>query len=188
MSVTGINKNKGHDMAKTLRVINHNPAFRYQGGSGFWHTVRNDGGVNTMGTIDPADDTTTAPIGTQGDTRGTWVWLTPVGDTSGKYDFVIETDGEADLLAQNLANMSYQFLPSNPPYNTVAPLLKDGVTENPDFDNSGNPDLIKDSIILIGDVTKAQKTNDKCKHFTVTVDGGAIAPASVKKAKAKAKK
>jgi hypothetical protein len=52
--------------------------------------------------------------------------------------------------------------PKNPAYNTVAPLLKDGVTANPDFDNTGNPELADGS-------GKANRVGDVCKHFDVNI-------------------
>jgi hypothetical protein len=65
------------------------------------------------------------------------------------------------MLRSALEEMWFAWQPKNPEWNTVAPLLKDGVTANPDFDNSGNP-------IKYGSTDHADRVGDLCKHFEVT--------------------
>lgn len=175
-------------MAKTVfRVMNSNPDFEIPAGSGFWFTNQSDGGIaiDDQGTVDDSDDTILdeqAPTATKGsDERGTWVFVSPAGLTStvgdtvnigtplekfeNMYDFEVDGDAadprtNAGMLFLGLNNESFVWLPKNPEYNTVAPLLKDGVTANPDFDNLSNP-------FLVDGTTNASKVGDVCQHFIV---------------------
>ncbi len=166
-----------------FRVINHDETFRYQAGSGFWFRANSDGGLdpdaNDDGTAD--DPVQIRPAGKSADTEGTFVWLSPegldsdVGDTiddgtplvrlENPLDFVVDGDATdptstAGVLFNALSGETFQWLPNNPPYNTVAPLLKDGVTANPDFDNSNNP-------FLPGGIAHASRTNEQCLKYTI---------------------
>jgi hypothetical protein len=163
MSVT---EKKGYTMAKTIfRFDLVQPIYEFP--YGFYVDIKSTGGTNTQGTLDPADDTYTPPAGVEGgdEERGFWVDL--------KNDF--ECDGDvavvgspANLLNKYLISQSFLFNPSNPPYNTVAPYLKDGVTENPNFDNSENPVLLTpDTSYGFGDSTRAYRTMDECRRFAV---------------------
>ncbi len=170
-------------MAKTaFRVINLNPDFEIPAGSGFWFRANSTGGVNTAGTVDPADDTVVPAGGMSNNGQpGIWVFISPadltstVGDTvnlgtplekfESPTDFFVDGDATAPhstagQLFQALLDETFIWLPKNPEYNTVAPLLKDGVTANPDFDNTGNP-------FLADGVTRADVTSSVCAHFTV---------------------
>ncbi len=139
---------------------------------GFYVDVKTTGGINTQGTLDPADDTYTAPIGVEGndEERGFWVDLKNDFDCDGD---VADAGSTAYLLNQYLLAQSFAFNPSNPAYNTVAPLLKDGVTPNDVFDNSGNPLLVTPltgpiTISPDEDITRAYRTMDNCRRFAVT--------------------
>ena len=173
-------------MAITVfRVINLDPTFRYQAGSGFWFRANSDGSllIDDQGTVDPADDVIIGdrPAGQSADTEGTFIWLSKEGLTStvgdilntgtplekfeNPQDFVVDGDAAdprstAAVLLGALAGETFQWLPNNPEYNTVAPLLKDGLTPNPDFDNTGNP-------FLADGVTRASRTNDQCLKYII---------------------
>jgi hypothetical protein len=144
----------------TFKVTNLNPDFEFI--DGFWFKVGSDGGVNTQGTTDPSDDTITPSAGTYADDRrGDWIWcngteFTLDGDAS------TEPRSHAGLIKAGLEQEVFVWRPKNPAYNTVAPLLKDGVTANPDFDNTGNPELADGS-------GKANRVGDVCKHFDVNI-------------------
>ena len=126
---------------------------------GFFVTLRSEGGVDTQGTEDPVDDVTipTRGVYNNDDARGQWVDL--------KNPFEVEGDvavvgSQAEILFNYLNTKEYQWYPSNPAYDTVAPLSKDGVTANPNFDPSGNPlDLGGASLERVGEMAR---------HFTIT--------------------
>ncbi len=170
-------------MAKTtFTVFNLNEDFPYQAGSGFYLSPFSDGGIdpdtNNDGVAD--DPSTIAPAGIHADDEGIWIWLSGGGKT-----ITFDLDGDyqneprsiAGMVYNTLDTMTYNWKPKNPDYNTVAPVLKDGVTPNPDFDDSNNP-------ILPDGTSKAQTFNDECKHFNITVT---VTSAKKPKAKAKAK-
>ena len=137
---------------------------------GFFVDLKSTGGVNTAGTIDPADDTVVAPIGVEGgnEERGFWVDLKNDFECDGD---VTDAGSSAYLLNNYLLAQSFAWNPSNPAYNTVAPFEKDGVTENANFDNSNNPVLLVEKLASeypFGDTTKAYRTMDVCRRFVVT--------------------
>jgi hypothetical protein len=178
-------------MATTkFRVVNLNPDFEYPVGSGFWLTTYSDGGIdpdtNDDGVAD--DPSTIPPAGTYSDAeeRGIYVWLSPSDTSVTKYEFDVDGDvanprSKAGMLRSALEEMWFAWQPKNPEWNTVAPVLKDGVTPNPDFDNSGNP-------IKWQSTDHADRVGDLCKHFEVTTTVTAREAAKPKtKAKAKAK-
>lgn len=138
----------------TFLVKNLNPDFEIPSKSGFWFRTNNDGGLDTNTVDDGTDDVQIAPQGASNNgERGLWVWI----------DQAFEVDtADAVLLENALNDETFIWLPKNPAYNTVAPVLKDGVTTNPDFDNTMNP-------LLADGVTLASVTSSVCKHFTVTV-------------------
>jgi hypothetical protein len=173
-------------MATTkFRVVNKNPGFEYPDGSGFWLITNSDGGIdpdtNDDGVAD--DPSTIAPAGVYADDdRGVFVWLSPEDASVTKYEFDVDGDvadprSIAGMLRAGLEEKSFCWLPNNPDYNTVAPFLKDGVTPNPDFDNSNNP-------IKYGSTDHADKVGDLCKHFEVTTT---VTTKKVTKTKAKTK-
>jgi hypothetical protein len=115
-----------------------------------------------------------APHGTYNpdDHRGTWVWCngTPFqidGD-------VAERGSNAFMLKAGLDAEYFVWRPKNPQYDTVSPLLKDGVTANPNFNDAGNPDAVGGG--------QAQMVGDACRHFNVST-----VIATTKKAKTKVK-
>jgi len=139
----------------------------YENPYGFYVDLKSTGGINTQGTLDPDDDVYVAPIGVEGgnEERGFWVDLKNDFDCDGD---VADPTSAAHLLNQFLVARGYPWNPSNPDYNTAAPYLKDGTTQNPDFDNSKNPLLlVPDTTYGFGDQTKAYKTMDVCKTFDV---------------------
>lgn len=140
----------------TFTVTNLNPDFEFP--SGFWFANRSDGGE--------VGGTPTPGYGTYADDkRGTWVWC---NGTEFEIDGDVAVRGtRAFMLKQGLLQETFNWLPKNPAHHTVSPLLKDGTTANPKFNNDGNPLLFKD-VGGPGDSTKAARTNDVCKHFVVT--------------------
>ncbi len=168
----------------TFRVVNLNPGFKYKAGSGFWYKTGYDGGVNTQGTVDPADDTVTAVSDTfnNEDARGIFIWIsdantagavgdlldagTPMERFANPQDFVLDGDVTdpttiAGMVAMFLSTETFAWTPNNPEYNTVAPVLKDGITANPDFDPSGNP-------VAPGGANPVHKVRDEALNFTFT--------------------
>ena len=170
-------------MAKTtFTVVNLNEDFPYQAGSGFYFSPFSDGGIdpdtNDDGVAD--DPSTIAPAGIHADDEGIWIWLSGGGKT-----ITFDLDGDyqneprsiAGLVFAGLDKMTYNWKPKNPDYNTVAPLLKDGVTTNPDYYDTDNP-------LAADGTSNAQTFNDLCKHFNITVT---VTTAKKTKTKAKAK-
>lgn len=117
---------------------------------GFFITLRSDGGVDTEGTEDPSDDETIPARGTfnNDEARGIWVDL--------KDSFMVDGDAEqegtpAAFLLAYLNTREFQWLPSNPSWDDVSPLLKDGVTSNPNYDPDNNPvDLEGQPVGVVG--------------------------------------
>ena len=152
----------------TFTVTNLNPDFEFP--HGFWYNPRNDGGLDLNTDDDGSDDVEYPPNGvTTNDPRGVWVWLN--GET-----FVIDGSSsvagtQAAILKNSLASEAFAWVPQNPDYNTVSPYLKDGTTENRNFDNSGNPATVEDLEpgYGFGTADKAFKAGDACKHFNVAV-------------------
>ena len=161
----------------------------YEKPYGFYVDLKSTGGVNTAGTIDPADDVTVAPIGVEGgnEERGFWVDLKNPFDCDGD---VADPLSSASLLNNFLITRGYAWNPSNPAYDTVAPYEKDGVTENANFVAAQlvgpNPTLVTaDASYGFGDASKAYRTMDICRTFDVVtvVTTAAAKPAARAKAK-----
>ncbi len=152
----------------TFTVTNKNPDFEYP--DGFWFDPKNDGGVDLNTDDDGSDDVVVAPNGvTTNDSRGVWVWVN--GQT-----FILDGSSavagtQAAIFKNALQERSFAWTPKNPPYDTVSPYLKDGVTENPSFDNSGNPTTVEDLEpgYSFGTADKAFKVGDICRHFNIAV-------------------
>jgi hypothetical protein len=126
---------------------------------GFFVDLKNSGDMDATPPVPAA--------GVEGldENRGFWVDL--------KNDFTCDGDvavanSPANILNAYLISKGFAFNPSNPPYNTVAPYEKDGVTQNANFDNSGNPVLLTaDPSYGFGDQTRAYRTMDVCRRFAV---------------------
>ena len=152
----------------TFTVTNLNPDFEFP--NGFWFDPRNDGGIDLNTDDDGTDDVVVAPNGvTTNDSRGVWVWVDgQTFDIDGSSSVV---GTQANILKNALQSRTFAWTPHNPDYDTVAPYLKDGTTENPNFDNSGNPISMWDlqPNYGFGTANKAFMAGDICKHFSIVV-------------------
>jgi hypothetical protein len=126
---------------------------------GFFVDIKNSGSMSA-----------TPPVPARGvegldEERGFWVDLKNPFECEGD---VAVADSPANILNDYLLAQGFAFNPSNPPYNTVAPYLKDGSTPNPAFDNSQNPVLlVEDTSYGFGTSTRAYRTMDVCRRFAI---------------------
>jgi len=150
-------------MAKTLfTVTSLNPDFALP--YGFYLRVANDGGLDANTDDGGIDDVQVAPSGAYDNdtnTKGIWIDLMNEFEVDGD---VAVVGSKAYSLNAALLDQKFTWLPSNPDYNAVAPLLKDGVTDNPDYDDSANPIAFE---VGGGGTDRCQKVGDIAQLFTV---------------------
>lgn len=153
-----------------FQVENLNPDYEIPAGSGVWLDLRNPGGLDRNTDDDGTDDVEVAARGVFGNRHepGIFIWIDN-GDGENTFEVtgtqtagVPDAGTQAEFLFNHLTSQVFAWQPKNPAYDTVAPLLKDGVTANGNFDPSGNPE-----IVVGGDT--AQTVGTLCQHFKVTV-------------------